>query len=218
MLEVECRSARTEIFLNTRIYEIKHAAEFEVRTESAEFHAPALVVATGGLSIPQMGATQFGYEIARQFGLKIQQTRPALVPLIFGATERKHYCDLTGVSTEVVASANGQSFREKLLITHRGLSGPAILQISSYWGKGRPIRVDLAPGQDVLGVLGKAKIRDWPPRVRPSKASFPSALQHVGLNCTLPQPGTITRWRKWRVRFTNGRSCQPIRKATKRPK
>jgi predicted Rossmann fold flavoprotein len=160
MLEAECRAAGSKLFLNAKIREIKRTAEFQVRTESAEFHAPIVVVATGGLSIPKMGATAFGYDVARQFGLKIQKTRPALVPLVFGANDRKHYCDLAGVSTEVIASTNGQSFRENMLITHRGLSGPAILQISSYWEKGRPINIDLAPGRDVLASVSRAKIRD----------------------------------------------------------
>src|SRR5271156_1121615 len=126
MLEAECRAAGSKLFLNTKIREIKRTAEFQVRTESAEFHAPIVVVATGGLSIPKMGATAFGYDVARQFGLKIQKTRPALVPLIFSADDRKQYCDLAGVSAEVIACTNGQSFRENMLITHRGLSGPAI--------------------------------------------------------------------------------------------
>jgi predicted Rossmann fold flavoprotein len=160
MLEAECRSVGTRVFLNTRLREIKRAAEFEVHADSEEFHAPVLVIATGGLSIPKMGATPFGYDVARQFGLKIRKTRPALVPLVFGPNERKHYCDLAGVSAEVIASANGQSFREKMLITHRGLSGPAILQISSYWEESRPIRIDLAPGRDVLAAFNEANVRN----------------------------------------------------------
>jgi predicted Rossmann fold flavoprotein len=160
MLEAECRNAGAEVFLNAKIREIKRTDAFEVYTESAEFRAPVLVVATGGLSIPKMGATAFGYDVARRFGLKIQKTRPALVPLVFGASDKNHYCDLAGVSAEVVASTNGQSFREKMLITHRGLSGPAILQISSYWKKVRPLQIDLAPGRDVLAAVTKSKIRN----------------------------------------------------------
>lgn len=160
MLEAEGRAAGIKVFLNTRIAEIKRTNEFEVSTEAAEFRAPVLVIATGGLSIPKMGATPFGYDVARQFGLKIQKTRPALVPLVFGPNDRKHYCELAGVSAEVIASTNGQSFREKMLITHRGLSGPAILQISSYWEKGQPIRIDLAPDRDVLATASEAKVRD----------------------------------------------------------
>jgi predicted Rossmann fold flavoprotein len=160
MLEAEYRSVGAKVFFNARVREIKRMTEFVVSTESADFHVPVLVVATGGLSIPKMGATKFGYDIARQFGLKIRKTKPALVPLVFGPSERKHYCDLAGVSAEVIASANGQSFREKMLITHRGLSGPAILQISSYWEERQPIRIDLAPGRDVLAALNKASVRN----------------------------------------------------------
>ncbi len=160
MLEAECRAVNARVFLNTKIREIKRTDKFEICTESSEFHAPALVIATGGLSIPKMGGTAFGYDVARQFGLKIRKTTPALVPLVFSAEDRKHYCDLAGVSAEVIASTSGQSFREKMLITHRGLSGPAILQISSYWENGQPVCIDLAPGRDVLARMSKAKVRD----------------------------------------------------------
>src|SRR5450755_2079238 len=136
MLQEECRAAGVEIFTATRAREVGRNDNFVVRTDTDEFHAPALAVATGGLSIPKMGATAFGYELARQFGIKIRECRPALVPLTLDADDRKHYCDLAGVSAEVVASVGRQRFREKMLITHRGLSGPAILQISSYWKPG----------------------------------------------------------------------------------
>ena len=150
VLEAECKAVGARIFLNTKIRDITRADLFKVSTEGGDFHASVLVVATGGLSIPKMGATAFGYDVARHFGLKIVKPRPALVPLIFGAKDQERYCDLAGVSAEVVACTNGQSFREKMLITHRGLSGPAILQISSYWEKGRTIQIDLAPGRDVF--------------------------------------------------------------------
>ncbi len=172
MLEAECCAVGTNVFLNTKIREIKRGDEFRVCTESAEFHAPVLVIATGGLSIPKMGATAFGYDIARQFGLKIRKTRPALVPLIFDAKDREQYCDLAGVSAEVIASTNGQSFRESMLITHRGLSGPAILQISLYWEKGRPVRIDLAPCRDVLASLSNSKVRD----ISRARAAFQGVL------------------------------------------
>jgi predicted Rossmann fold flavoprotein len=171
MLESECRDAGVRIFLNSRIREIQHTTGFTVRTESDEFHSSALVVATGGLSIPVMGATSFGYDLARQFGLKIAMTRPALVPLVLGPTERGQYCDLSGVSTEVIVATNGQSFREKMLITHRGLSGPAILQISSYWRQDNTIRIDLAPDRDLTTRVRNAKIRDM--------AMVRSALQGI---------------------------------------
>jgi hypothetical protein len=160
MLEAECRAAAVKTFLNTRIREVQRTTEFVVRTEVAEFHAPVLVVATGGLSIPKMGATAFGYGLARQFGLKIPETRPALAPFVLESKERNQYCDLTGVSTEVAVATGSHSFREKMLITHRGLSGPAILQISSYWKKGEPIGIDLAPDLDVTATIRAATVRN----------------------------------------------------------
>jgi len=160
MLELECRKAAVKTFLNSRIREVRRTTEFVIHTELAEFHAPALVVATGGLSIPKMGATAFGYELARQFGLKIQETRPALAPLVLGSRERTQYCDLAGVSAEVVVATDHHSFKEKMLITHRGLSGPAILQISSYWNKGEPIQIDIAPDRDVTAAIREVKVRN----------------------------------------------------------
>jgi predicted Rossmann fold flavoprotein len=126
--------------------------QFTVQAEDASFAAPRLVVATGGLSIAKIGATPFGYDLARQFGLRIQPPRPALVPLVFSERDRKRWCDLAGVSTEVVASTPGskQAFRENMLVTHHGISGPAILQISSYWDGKEPIHLDLAPGSQSL--------------------------------------------------------------------
>ncbi|HXL21864.1 MAG TPA: NAD(P)/FAD-dependent oxidoreductase [Candidatus Dormibacteraeota bacterium] len=161
MLEEECRAAGVQIFLNQRLREIARTTEFAVRAETEEFRAPALVVATGGLSIPQMGATSFGYEVARQFGITIQKTRPALVPLVLGRKEQKQYCDLAGVSMEVIAAAaDGHEFREKMLITHRGLSGPAILQASSYWERGKALRIDLAPEREVSSAILESKTRN----------------------------------------------------------
>lgn len=145
MLENECRDAGVRIFLNTSIAEVRKMTDFVVRAADNEFRAPILVVATGGLSIPKMGATGLGYDIARQFGLAIRDPRPALVPLLFGIEDLDRFGDLAGVSSEVLASCGEQRFREKMLLTHRGLSGPAILQISSYWKKAQPIVIDLAP-------------------------------------------------------------------------
>src|SRR3979490_863402 len=153
MLEAECAAAGVIIVPNTIVREVSRTTEFVVRTDSTEYLAPALVVATGGLSIPKMGATAFGYELARQFGLKICEPRPALVPLVLGEKDRTEYCDLTGVSAEVIVATGAsstqgspapQAFREKMLITHRGLSGPAILQISSYWSEGEATRLEAA--------------------------------------------------------------------------
>jgi predicted Rossmann fold flavoprotein len=150
MLEAECRAAEVRIFTNVEVEAVEANGGFTVRSATQTYHADALVVATGGLSIPKMGATGFGYELARQFGLKIVETRPALVPLTFGVEDREAYCELAGSSADVVASIGKQSFREKMLITHRGLSGPAILQISSYWRGGEAVNIDLSPEQRVM--------------------------------------------------------------------
>ncbi len=149
MLEAECKAAHVETFVSISVLEVIRTTEFIVRTTGAEFHSPALVVATGGLSIPKMGATSFGYDLARQFGIKIREPWPALVPLLLAPEDCRHYCGLAGVSAEVVASCEGAQFREKMLVTHRGLSGPAILQISSYWKPPAPVLIDLAPGRNV---------------------------------------------------------------------
>jgi predicted Rossmann fold flavoprotein len=160
LLESECGVAGVQTFLESRIQEVRRTTEFVVRTASGEFRAPTLVVATGGLSIPKMGATALGYELARQFGLKIVSTKPGLAPFVLSAEDRSRYCDLAGVSAEVVAKSDHHSFREKMLITHRGLSGPAILQISSYWENGQPIHIDLAPEREIAPEIRAAKFRN----------------------------------------------------------
>src|ERR1700733_2819886 len=157
ILEKECRDAGVRIFLKTSIQEVLRTTEFVVRAAETEFRAPALVVATGGLSLPKMGATGLGYDLARQFGLAIREPRPALVPFVFDEENRRQYCDLAGVSAEVSVSCGKPRFREKMLITHRGLSGPAMLQISSYWKPGQAVAIDLAPGSDVTAALREPK-------------------------------------------------------------
>ena len=153
MLEAECRAAGVRIVLKQSITEIRQSDGFLVHTPTANYRAPALTVATGGLSISKMGATDLAYRIAAQFGLAIEPCRPALVPLTWQPEDSARYADLTGLSTEVIASQGNTRFREKLLFTHRGLSGPAILQISSYWKPGASIEIDLAPEQDCTAPL-----------------------------------------------------------------
>ncbi len=175
LLQVECDAAGVQIHLNTRVTAIEHRNGYVLRTGNSAFTAPTLVVATGGLSIPKMGATDFGYNIARQFGLAIRACRPALVPLTFGDQDHQCWCDLSGVSAEVVASTGGQRFREKMLITHRGLSGPAILQISSYWQPAQPLVIDLAPGAE------------WTHGLRSRSAGRTLAAAKDSLRTLLPQ-------------------------------
>jgi len=181
MLEQECREAGVEIRCNIKVSKVlenealknevhKNEAhkndQFTVQAEDASFSAPRLVVATGGLSIAKIGATSFGYDLARRFGVKIEPPRAALVPLVFSERDRKRWCDLAGVSTEVVASTRGakhnttQTFRENMLFTHQGISGPAILQISSYWDGQDTIHLDLAPDRDLTAELRRRGHRD----------------------------------------------------------
>ena len=181
MLERECTDAGVKIQVTTRVDSVAAMATggFSVETSAGRFGAESVVVATGGLSIPKMGATGFGYEVARSFGLKIVETRPGLVPLVFAPEDRDAWCDLSGVSADVVASAErtakrgttAATFRAKLLVTHRGVSGPAVLQISSYWKPGEAVAFDLAPERDVFAAL--AKTRDWTTAMAAVKALLP---------------------------------------------
>ncbi|SNS29538.1 hypothetical protein SAMN05421770_101380 [Granulicella rosea] len=163
LLLKECAEAGVKLQMSTSIRNVqKTGPGFVVETNAGEIRAASVVVATGGLSIPKMGATGFGYDLAQQFGLKIVECRPGLVPLVFSAQDREAWCDLSGLSAEVVASARQkkpQAFREKMLITHRGLSGPVILQASSYWRPGQPVTLDLAPDSRVFAPLLAPKAR-----------------------------------------------------------
>ena len=163
LLERECAEAGVRIQLETRIDSVAANATggFALKTSLGALQAQSLIVATGGLSIPKMGATGLGYDLARQFGLRVVEPRPGLVPLLFSAADRDQWCDLAGVSADVIATTSRTParkgpepvFREKVLITHRGLSGPAALQISSFWRSGESIKLDLAPGNDALAPL-----------------------------------------------------------------
>lgn len=154
MLEEECVRAKVRVRLSCAARQVRRIdTGFEVVTDAGDFRSRSLVVATGGLSLPKLGSTGFGYGVAEQFGLKIVETRPALVALTLGEEDRRRWCGLAGIATEVVASCGKRRFREKMLITHQGLSGPAILQISSYWRLGEKLVLDLAPEQKVFTQL-----------------------------------------------------------------
>ena len=158
MLTNDLRAAGVAIWTGRQVGTIERTAEgFDVMVGDGRVTASSLIVATGGKSIPKMGATGFAYQVARQFGVKVTDTRPALVPLTFepGALERLKL--LAGVSTNAIVSHGKTGFEEALLFTHRGLSGPAILQISSYWREGDAISVNLLPGEDALEFLKAAR-------------------------------------------------------------
>ena len=178
MLEAECAAAGVRIETACAVARIgglsvgAGGGGFEVETSRGVFQGAALVIATGGLSIPKMGATPFGYTVARQFGLKIVECRPALVPLTFGTADRRHFAGMAGVSTDVTARASGRPFREKLLFTHRGLSGPAILQASSYWRAGEPVEIDLLPAVDFAAALAACRAAGARSEVRTELARY----------------------------------------------
>jgi hypothetical protein len=142
MLLKECASARAEIRVNCSVVRIEKDTRFRLSTSAGDFECQSVVIATGGLSIPKIGATDFGYRVARQFGLELIETRPALVPLTLEGAERRALGELSGVSLDANVQCGRVAFRESILFTHRGLSGPAILQISSYWKPGEPIIVE----------------------------------------------------------------------------
>jgi len=154
MLQEECVGAGVEIKADCTVNEIKKNEGFDIKTTIGEFTSESLVVATGGISIPQMGATDFGYKIAKQFGLKLTRTVPGLVPFVL---PDESYSELSGLSVDSIVSCNGISFRENILFTHKGLSGPAILQISSYWNDGGEVTIDLLPGTDVEQLINEHK-------------------------------------------------------------
>lgn len=174
MLRAECADKGVRILTHCTIQAIRRQERFLVETPAGTFAGRALVVATGGLSYPQSGATGLGYRIAEQFGLHVQPTRPALVPLVWARTEVAGLRALSGIALPAAVRCGKRSFRDQMLFTHRGLSGPVVLQISSYWTPGEEIRIDLLPEADfesvVAGERGSAKelktvlSRYWPER------------------------------------------------------
>ncbi|WP_243404094.1 NAD(P)/FAD-dependent oxidoreductase [Zavarzinia aquatilis] len=189
MLLGECAAAGVRIETGTRITEVGHdGSHFRVSTDRGEVLGRSLVVATGGPSIPKMGATGFAYDIARQFGLRVVTPRPALVPLTLGGDDLALAAPLSGVSVEAVARLGPASFREKLLFTHRGLSGPAVLQISSYWRAGQAIDFDLAPDTDIAAFLKARKAERPRAEVKTVLAEVLPARLAQGLASDQPRP------------------------------
>jgi predicted Rossmann fold flavoprotein len=167
MLLAECAAARVEVMVESRVAKIeRNESGFSLDTSRGPMSCAALVIATGGLSYPQLGASDFGYRVARQFDLDVIEPRPGLVPFLLPQPERAAFGALSGISLPVIARIDGTSFAEAMLITHRGLSGPAILQISSFWRKGDRITLDLLPQHS----------DDWLQRARASNASAKSLL------------------------------------------
>jgi predicted Rossmann fold flavoprotein len=145
MLESECRDAGVRILCNASVQDVRKSEQFHVRTSQGTFRSNALVIATGGLSFPKLGASDLGYRIARSFDIALTELKPGLVPLTFQPTERSFYEPLAGVSLPVRIRSANRSFEEAMLFTHRGISGPAVLQISSYWDESSPLSIDLLP-------------------------------------------------------------------------
>ncbi|HLY95683.1 MAG: NAD(P)/FAD-dependent oxidoreductase [Sideroxydans sp.] len=157
MLKSECDGAGVRWCMPCNVEKIESRDAFFVTTPRGRYRAHSLVIASGGISIPKIGATPFGYKIAEQFGVPMTKLKPGLVPLTFHPEEWAAYAELSGASLDAVVSFSKHSFRENLLFTHRGLSGPAILQISSYWEHGKPLSIDLLPDQDLRELFAEQR-------------------------------------------------------------
>ncbi|WP_431275735.1 NAD(P)/FAD-dependent oxidoreductase [Variovorax ureilyticus] len=196
MLLAECRAGRVEHWQPCSVGAIGWSDDggYLIETDRGAVRAPQLVIATGGLSIPQIGASDFGYRVAEQFGLRVVTPRPALVPLTFAGEAWAPYAGLAGLSLPVQIETGSKkermSFLEDLLFTHRGLSGPAVLQISSYWRPGTPLTIDFAPGADVAEALDKAKRHSRKRIANELAALVPSRLADawVGQDASLQRP------------------------------
>jgi hypothetical protein len=179
MLLKECRAAGVRPLTDCRVAAIERTNAFRVVSNQGEWSASSLVVASGGLSIPKLGATDFGYRTARQFGLAIHKPEPALVPLLFSTEDSQRYEGLAGVSFDAHVRCNGVAFRENILFTHRGLSGPAVLQISSYWRPGAPITINMIAAKDLRELLLDEKRRGTRAEVATALNAFlPKRLAH----------------------------------------
>ncbi|MCX7107357.1 MAG: NAD(P)/FAD-dependent oxidoreductase [Methylococcales bacterium] len=185
MLLSECINAGVKVQLNTSIDNIAlNTDRFYLNTNQGSFKSRSLVIATGGLSIPKMGATPFGYKIAEQFGIPVIPTRPGLVPLTLQLEDKEQFSALSGIATPCIISNKQYSFKENMLFTHRGLSGPAVLQISSYWHKGEEITIDLLP---VLNLDSELKLKRQGKIKSSLKTILEAYLPKRLLNCLLPE-------------------------------
>jgi predicted Rossmann fold flavoprotein len=209
MLLAECAAAGVEIRTGCRVEEVEKIDAFRVRTTGGAYESKALVVATGGLSFPKLGATDFGFRLAKRFGLRVTPLRPGLVPLTLSLEQLKDYGPLSGVSLPVVArDARGAAeFPESMLFTHRGLSGPAVLQVSSYWREREEVTFDLLPGVDAAGWLEQARAekadlatllaRHWPRRLAETWSAQNAAgvrLAHLRAEEKERLAGLLNRW------------------------
>ena len=153
MLLKECGDSGVKLNCNERVVSISKDENFLITTNKDQYSSESVVIASGGVSIPKMGATGFGYDIARQFGHRITETKPGLVPFLLPEKERKRFSEISGVSADTIVAVGKMSFRENTLFTHRGLSGPAMLQASSYWSEGMVLRVNFLPDMDLTTIL-----------------------------------------------------------------
>lgn len=209
MLLSECREARVQVLAGCTVQTVAKREAFSVTTSRGEFRSSSLVVAAGGLSFPKVGATDLGYRIARQFGLAIVETRPSLVPLVFAGN--KVFSKLAGVSVDAAADTEGHTFRENILFTHRGLSGPATLQVSNYWEPTRAVSFDLLPDQDLTEVLAgnrlsNKQLGNYLSRFLPARfveAALPKTLARKPLSDISRSDieSLHSRLKDWRVHF-----------------
>jgi predicted Rossmann fold flavoprotein len=193
MLLNECHRYGAEIQLNCSIKQVKKldSGQFQLETSQGAFQAQSLVIASGGLSIPKMGATAFGYQLAEQFAIKVWPTRAGLVPLTLQPDDKERFTPLTGIAVPCQITNQSRSFTENLLFTHRGLSGPAILQISSYWQPGEALIINLLPDLDLLATLKQKRQQGHKAKIQTLLADYlpkrllQALLSEVQLNMTL---------------------------------
>ncbi len=205
MLLEECKQAKVEIRVNCEVRNVSKGETFFVETTNGVFEAESLVIATGGLSFPKVGATDFGYKIARQYRLKIVETKPSLVPLVFSNLQ---LTKLAGISVNSIVSVGKREFRENILFTHRGLSGPAILQISNYWQKDTPVSINLLPTENALELLennrdNKQNLDNFLSKFLPNRVAETLFTNHNPLNQTSKKnlEQIAEKLNNWQVNF-----------------